>query len=522
MIFANYSRKSIYSDKSDSVDNQFRMAQEYAYAHFPGQVDNFLRYCDEDYTGANTNRPDLQRLMRDIKSGQIDALIVYQLDRLSRDVRDFANIYDILEEHKVHFISVKENIDTTTPIGKAMMYVTVVFAQMERETIAERVTDNLLGLAKKGYWTAGNPPYGYVRKKIIVNGRQHSSIEPDPEAAKFVTSVFDTFLNGNYTLSSLEGYYKRNNIRTPGGSFFSSVQIYKLLTMPYCVEATPVIYDYYAAKGCIMDPGSPRSKWDGSCGVMVYGRSTEKNKKHQLQSPENWMVCLGVHKPFLPADKWLAVQSKFSANKFEKTMKYHVPILKGIVRCSCGSLMSTARKKKKDGSVSSWYHCARRARYGSGACHMRQISVDILDNKVLQIFRNIEHDPNVIQQYISTYQSPVIDSDALQKKISSREAQIRRLTSQLSSHENSAAAKYIIEEIERIDSDINSLRQELLSATLQEQARSQASASAQDRAKEIICLMRNFETFSDFERNEIAKRVISKCTWDGETLSLVL
>lgn len=94
-------------------------------------------------------RGDLQRMLSFIKGGFCDVLVVYQLDRLSRDVRDFANIYALLEEHGVMFISIKENIDTTTPIGRAMMYVTVVFAQMERETIAARVTDNMLGLAKR-------------------------------------------------------------------------------------------------------------------------------------------------------------------------------------------------------------------------------------------------------------------------------------------------------------------------------------------------------------------------------------
>lgn len=522
MIFANYSRKSVYSDKSDSVDNQFRMAQEYAYTHFPGQVDDFLRYCDEDYTGANTNRPDLHRLMQDIRSGRIDALIVYQLDRLSRDVRDFANIYDTLEEHKVHFISVKENIDTTTPIGKAMMYVTVVFAQMERETIAERVTDNLLGLAKKGFWTSGNPPYGYVRKKITVNGRQHVTIEPVPEAAAFVESVFDTFLNGRFTLTSLEVHYKRIGFRTPNGAFFSSTQIYKLLTMPYCVEATPAVYDYYASKGCIMDPGSPRERWDGKHGVMVYGRSTERNRRHELQPPDKWVVCLGVHKPFLSAEKWLAVQARFSANRFDHTMKYFTPLLKGIVRCSCGHLLSTARKKKKDGSVSSWYHCPRRMRYGSETCQMRQIKVEVLDNKVIEIFRSIECDPGLIRQYTSVAPPVSINTDALQKKISAREAQIRRLTTQLSYSSESSAAKYIVQEIEHIDSELRDLKSELFSAALMAREAQKKLSSSEERAKEIEVLMRNFDSFTYEERNEIAKRVITKCVWDGETLFLVL
>lgn len=110
-----------------------------------------------------------------IKGGFCDVLVVYQLDRLSRDVRDFANIYALPEEHGVMFISIKENIDTTTPIGRAMMYVTVVFAQMERETIAARVTDNMLGLAKRDT-DRRQSPVGYVRKHIVVNGKKHCSI----------------------------------------------------------------------------------------------------------------------------------------------------------------------------------------------------------------------------------------------------------------------------------------------------------------------------------------------------------
>ena len=129
MRFFSYGRKSVFSDKSDSIDNQFRMNREYCESKFSGQVDSWQQFSDEDFTGANTSRPDLQRMLSFIKGSFCDVLVVYQLDRLSRDVRDFANIYALLEEHGVMFISIKENIDTTTPIGRAMMYVTVVFAQ---------------------------------------------------------------------------------------------------------------------------------------------------------------------------------------------------------------------------------------------------------------------------------------------------------------------------------------------------------------------------------------------------------
>ena len=168
MVFASYGRKSIYSDHSDSIKNQHRMNREYAELHFPGKVDSFLLYEDEGKTGANMDRPDLKRLLRDIESGIIDVLIVYNLDRLSRSVPDFSNIYDFLEAHNVQFVSVREIIDTTTPVGEAMMYVSAAFAQMERKTISNRVYDNMVGLADDGWWVGGNPPSPYYLSLIHI------------------------------------------------------------------------------------------------------------------------------------------------------------------------------------------------------------------------------------------------------------------------------------------------------------------------------------------------------------------
>ena len=524
MIFCCYGRKSVYSDRSDSVDNQFRMCRDYVNVKYAGQVDDFRAYSDEDFTGANTNRPDLQRLLEDIRSGGADVLIVYQLDRLSRDVRDFANIYATLEEHRVKFVSIKENIDTSTPIGRAMMYVTVVFAQMERETIAARVTDNMIGLAKKGYWVGGNPPVGYVRDRIIVDGKKHCAITPDPEGAKYVTWIFDSFIQFGGSIQKMETQFKHKGIRTQRGGFFSASQLHKILTMPYCVEATPEVYDFYQAKGCIMDPGSPREKWDGSVGVMVYGRTTEKNKKHELQPPDQWRVCLGVHKPFMPADKWLAVQARFAQNQRFKTARWPSPLLKGVIRCKCGALMSIGRKQKVDGSVSSAYYCPKRIRQGADACDMRQIKCDILDAKVINILRAVEQDNTAILRYVQKDQDTTAGPDPkkISGQIKSCEAKIEKLAASLALASGSAATKYIIAEMERLDLEIQALNREYTIAASEERKRSAAQVSTQERAKIISEKMRNFDGFTAAERNAIAREVIKKCVWDGETLYVEL
>lgn len=520
--FATYGRKSVYSDKSDSVGNQERMCREYADLKFAGKIESFEVYQDEGFTGANTDRPGLERLIADVKDGMVDALIVYQLDRISRDVRDFSNIYALLEEHHVMFLSIKENIDTATPIGKAMMYVTMVFAQMERETIAARVTDNMIGLAKKGFWAGGNPPYGYVRKRIEVDGKKHVTIEPDPEAARYVESIFDIFLENGYSLQGMETAFKRQGIRTVNGGFFSTTQLHKILTMPFCAPATARIRDYYIAQGCNVE-GS-EEEWDGEHGVMIYGRSTQKNNKHQLQSKDQWVVCVGYHRPFLPEEKWLAAQEQFRQNTFEKKQKYDIPLLKGTLRCAkCGGLMQVSRKKKKVG-VTSHYYCLKRMRQGPSACSMGMIRCDLLDQEVVGIFRRIQADPAIVRKYAAADQPMDFGSDinVVTKKIAAQTARIDRLAASLAEAENSSAQKYIVAEIERQDLNLAALKRELELAKTEKRKADLKGKSLEVKAQEIGNLVRAFDSLSAADRNGIVREVVQECTWDGETLFLKL
>lgn len=524
MRFFCYGRKSVYSDHSDSVDNQQRMCRDYVSAKFQGDVESFACFSDEDFSGANTDRPGLKEMMRRVRARECDALIVYQLDRLSRNVRDFSNLYAELDSLSVKFISLKENIDTATPIGRAMMYVTVIFAQMERETTAVRVTDNMRGLAKKGYWTGGNPPTGYVRQRVVVDGRKHVIIVPDPDGVAYVRKVFSDFLSMNCSLQHMETAYRDAGVRTITGKFFSTNQLYKILTMPFCVAATPEVYDFYAAKGCRMDPGSPRSAWDGSVGVMIYGRSTERNKKHELQPPSEWIVSLGRHEPFIPADQWLEVQSRFTHNKFLKEAKWPVPLLKGVLRCGkCGTLMQVARKARVDGSRGSWYYCRKRMREGPSVCSMGWIKCDLLDEKALKVFRGIAADPDLIQKYVENEEEPSSpDVPALNQKVSALEARIGKLAASLSLAEGSSAARYIISEMEKLDGELSGLRQRIAAAQAVDRERKAEAASEKEKAEKIRQLISGLDSFSDKERNEIVRSVVKSCTWDGEELFLLL
>jgi len=524
MRFFNYGRKSIYSDSSDSIDNQFRMCREHCELRYSGQVDSWERFSDEDFTGANTDRPGLQQMLDEIRAGCCDVLVVYQLDRLSRDVRDFANIYSLLQDCHVEFVSLKENIDTTTPIGRAMMYVTVVFAQMERETIAQRVNDNMIGLAKKGYWTGGNPPYGYIRQRIEIAGRKHVTLIPDPEGVKYTLKIFDDFLENNYSLQSMETAYRRAGVKTARGAFFSTTQLHKILTTPLYAENTQEIYDFLEGRGYKMDPDSPREKWDGRHGIIVYGRTTQKNKKHQIAPVGDRLVCIGYHEPFVPADKWLAAQARLHRNVFQKTNKYDIPLLKGVLRCKkCGVLMQVARKKLVN-SVSSHYYCLTRMRRGIEVCDGRMLKCEVLDERALAVFQEIEANPTAIKNYVAETERPreVPGVSEIKRKIGLQESRIGRLTASLAEAGESSAMKYILAEIERQDLSLQALKRQLDMARASDREEKRRERSAEQRAAVIARLIRGFAEFTASEKNEIVRAVVRECTWDGETLFLRL
>lgn len=518
MRFAWYGRKSVYKDNSDSIENQLRLCRDYAEIHYPSQIDSFAEYYDEDYTGANADRPDLQRLLNDIKRKRIDILIVYQLDRISRNVKDFSNIYAMLEENHVDFISIKENINTDTPMGRAMMYTTVVFANLERENIAERVTDNMIGLARKGLWLGGKPPCGYTVKKAELNGRKHMILELDPDGAEYMNWLFDIYIQKNMSTLSLEHYFKVNNIRNRNGGFFSASLIYRMLSAPYGVAGTKEVYQYFSRKGCIManDPEA----WDGTRGVMIYGRTVQKNKKYINNPPDKWIISLGHHKPFLSAEKWLAVQEHFAANRIEKTMKHPTPFTKGLVYCRCGWKMQVIHRKRKNGETYAAYYCLKRKRRGVADCSNKQISVAKVDQTVFHYLTEIASNHSLICNFTNVKAPEIIDIGKIERNITRLEQKIESLVSSLSMAESDRTRKYIIAEIDKLDAELDTTKQALLQAQIDSEHINDKLDEYEKKASTISDLMEKYDTLSEEERNQVLKLCISKCIWDGENIEI--
>lgn len=120
------------------------------------------RFDDGGLSGASLNRPDLQRLLDDVRGGKIDIILVYKVDRLTRSLADFAKLVELFDQHKVSFVSITQSFNTTSSMGRLTLNVLLSFAQFEREVIGERVRDKIAASKRKGLWVGGPVPLGYV------------------------------------------------------------------------------------------------------------------------------------------------------------------------------------------------------------------------------------------------------------------------------------------------------------------------------------------------------------------------
>ena len=135
------------------------------------------RYDDGGYSGGSTDRPDLQRLLDDIRSRKIDVIVVYKVDRLTRSLADFAKLVELFDAQGVSFVSVTQQFNTTTSMGRLTLNVLLSFAQFEREVTSERIRDKIAASKRKGLWVGGPLPLGYAMNdgKIAIVGDTSNS-----------------------------------------------------------------------------------------------------------------------------------------------------------------------------------------------------------------------------------------------------------------------------------------------------------------------------------------------------------
>ena len=247
--FAIYSRKSKFTGKGESIENQIELCRSYiASCYSTKAAQNALIYEDEGFSGGTLDRPQFKKMMADSHNIALDAIVVYRLDRISRNIGDFAKLIEDLGNRNIGFISIREQFDTASPMGRAMMYIASVFSQLERETIAERIRDNMHELAKTGRWLGGTTPTGYESESIsnvTVDGkvRKACKLKIIQEEISLVQLIFEKFLETG-SLTKVDAFLLEKRYTTKRGKNFTRFAIKGILTNPVYMIADEAAYGY--------------------------------------------------------------------------------------------------------------------------------------------------------------------------------------------------------------------------------------------------------------------------------------
>jgi DNA invertase Pin-like site-specific DNA recombinase len=325
---AIYTRKST-EENLDSAFNSLDAQREAAEAYIVSQREVGWtavpdRYDDGGCSGGNLERPGLQRLLGDVEAGAIDCVVVYKVDRLSRSLLDFAKLIELFERKQVSFVSVTQQFNTTTSMGRLMLNVLLSFAQFEREIIGERIRDKIAATKRKGKYTGGPPVFGYdvdrERKRLVVNSQE----------AELVRHIFGRFAA--------------------------------------CASTTLVAQELNAA-------GHRTKSWTTKKGVTRAGRPWNKGYIYRLlhnplyrgEVGHNGDRYPGEHEAIVPRELWEqahAVLEKHRGPQRVRLRNETPALLKGLLRCAhCDCAMGPAFTRRR-GRIYGYYLCVHAAKHG--------------------------------------------------------------------------------------------------------------------------------------------------------------
>ncbi len=327
-MIAIYARQSIDKKDSLSIDGQIDLCKKLA-------GNDALIFKDKGFSGKNTNRPAFKELMQAIEEGKIKKVFCYRLDRISRSITDFGRIWETFEKCNVEFQSVTENFDTSTPMGRAMLNIVLVFAQLERETTAERVKDNYIHRFTLGAWAGGPAPYGFDLHKLIgENGEKASSLIINSEQSKIVEQIFNEYAESKSSLRSIAKRLTEEKIHGPKRETWDSVTISRILHSPVYVKADENVYWFYVSKG--LNIKNDITDFDGIHACNIIGR--RDRTKNKYNPDEIQMLSVSNHYGFINSDLWLKVQEKLSTNKqISRSNAGKYSWLTGLLKCAdCG------------------------------------------------------------------------------------------------------------------------------------------------------------------------------------------
>ena len=355
-IYTRVSTSEGLEQEFTSLDNQRESAESYITSQkSEGWVILPERYDDPGYTGANTDRPALQKLIADIKEDKIDSVVTYKVDRLSRSLLDFSQILEFFDQNNVTFVSVTQAFNTNTSMGRLTLNILLSFAQFEREIISERTRDKMGAARKKGKWVGGMLPLGYdldkINHKLVINQQE----------AEIVRKIFDLYLEK--------------------GSFLA--------------VAIALNEIGYTTK---IHLGSGDKKFGGMKFTSSSAQGMIKNVSYTGKVSYRGQVYQGEQERIISDDIFQKAQEILADNRQERKTagtSNNKGLLNNILHCkACNSTMYYVYSMKGKHKYH-YYVCMNAQKRGYKNCPTRIIAAQIMENKFMEFLRQVSDDPRI-------------------------------------------------------------------------------------------------------------------------------
>ncbi len=343
-----------YQVDKDSLPFQRKELKDYA--KFALGIEDVELFEDAGYSGKNTDRPAYQRMMEKCRNGEITHIIVWKIDRISRNLLDFAGMYEELKKYNITFVSKNEQFDTSSAMGEAMLKIILIFAELERKLTSERVSAIMMDRAKKGLWNGARMPIGYRWNEDT------KYPEVDPEEASTVKFIFDEYERCNST-NAISRLLNNNSIKTKRSGEWTSKTVADVLRNPF-YKGT---YRYN------------------------YRHSARGSKKPESE----WIVIENNHTALIDLAQWEKVNKIMDVhNESKNTSEFrgvkHFHMFSGLLKCGlCGYNFISSRvdKPRLNGFTPTTYVCSKKQR--SSVCNNKFASDVVVGPFVINYLANL-------------------------------------------------------------------------------------------------------------------------------------
>ena len=463
-FYAIYSRKSRYTGVGESIQNQIDSSKRLLLSKYPNiDESKILIFEDEGFSGGNTKRPAFQKMLKLLEEDRLQCIVAYRLDRISRSVIDFVDLLKIIDAHHTALHLVNDNYDIDSYTGRSMLMIASIFAEMERNIIKERITDNLLGLAKTGRWLGGTTPTGYC--SVDTGKDNHAKmLELIPSEAETVKLLFSKYLEIQ-SLTSLETYCLQHGLLTKTGKQHTRISLQNILSNAVYCTADKAARQYFEALGCTIyntdETRTPDELFDGQHAMLIYRKLDENGTTYKMNSPEEWIVTVGKHTPIISSKDWIEVQSILKRNS---SKSYRQPrkgastaLLSSLLRCAhCGGYMrpQTSKRINKQGERSYRYLCELANKSKKSLCSCVSVNGNLLDEAVMGEILKLSSEKETLLCDLQTMLRTSRSDSTLQtqiKELESRNAkldrEIKKLIGNMAAVDDAAIVKELTQAI---------------------------------------------------------------------------